>query len=232
MRFFKYVFPFVFIFFFACKSADDYVQEGNKEARQGNYELAIKKFKKAIARNPKFKDAYIQVGYCYEDMNRYEAAIKSYKELISFDPENTLALFQIGRCKDDMHKFKEAIEWYNKALITKGYNPSDSVKYQGIFDYNKDGFLGKTDEARFDVNSNEIFYNRGLAFYASGQVKKAYQDFKDCIEKGYYVGSSYYMAGLCWLKAGNKEHACEAFSKGSFYGDSLSTIQFLKNGCN
>jgi tetratricopeptide (TPR) repeat protein len=232
MQFFKYVFPFVLIFFIACKSADDYLQEGNTEARQGNYNMALEKFKKAIEKNSKFKIAYIKEGYCYEDMTQYNAAIKSYQALLVFDPKNTTALFQIGKCNEELQKFAEAIIWYNKALDSKGYGSSDSAHMQVIMNWNKEGFLGETDQAKFDVNSNEIFFNRGYAFYASGQLKKAYVDFKECIDEGYFVGSSYYMLGVCWLRSGKKDRACEAFSKGSFYGDSLSTNQLSINGCN
>jgi hypothetical protein len=42
------------------------------------------------------------------------------------------------------------------------------------------------------------------------------------------MGSSYYMVGLCWLHAGKKDRACEAFNKGSFYGDSFSRMQLSK----
>ena len=221
----------LFFFTISCKNAEYYFQEGNNEARQGNYKLAIEKFKKAIERDSKFKIAYIQEGYCYEDLTQYDAAIKSYQSLLAFDPKNTTALFQIGKCNDDLKKFTDAIEWYNKALISKGYDPADTTM-QVIMNWNKEGIIGDTDQGKFDVNSNEIFFNRGLAYYASGQSKKAFVDFKGCIDQGYFVGPSYYMIGIIWLWSKKMHQACEAFSKGSFYGDSLSTIQLSKNGCN
>jgi tetratricopeptide (TPR) repeat protein len=230
MRTLRYLLLLI-IFFTACKSAEDYVREGNNEAKAGNFKEAIEKFEYAIQKNSKIKSAYAQEGYCYEDLKEYDHAIKSYQKLLLFYPGNTIALFSIGTCKDNQQKFPEAIEWYNKALKSKGFDVSDSANVQTILNFNKDGILSESDQVVFDVNSNEIFYNRGLAYYSSGQVKKAYLDFKDCIQNGYFVGSSYYMVGLCWLHVGKKDRACDAFGKGSFYGDSLSRIQLYANAC-
>jgi tetratricopeptide (TPR) repeat protein len=134
-------------------------------------------------------------------------------------------------CLYEQVKYDKAVDWYNRALISKGYNIDDSDKAQILLDYNKEGFLGNTDAAVFDVNSNDIFFNRGLAYYSEGKIKKAYRDFEGRIESGFYMKSSYRMIGLCWLTSGERDHACEAFHKAIFYGDSLSIMELSKIGC-
>ena len=205
-----------------CYSADDYLQQGHDLALKRDYRSAILLFDKEIKKKTKLKEAYIQRGLCYESINQIDSAINDYKILVSFDPTNTTALYYIGLCKYEQKQFNEAIVYYNKAIATKGgASTSDTSRSHFILDINNDGLLGNF--APFDVPSHDIFYQRGLAYYSSKQIKKAYEDFQNCIQQNYYVGQSYYMVGLCWLTAGKKDKACEAFKQGSFNGDSLAT---------
>lgn len=222
----SYLYILIITFIISCdfKSADDYLKEGHDIGLTGNYKAAIPIFDKAIKKNPKLKEAYIQRGLCYENLQQDSLAINDYKKLLSFDPNNTTAFYYIGLCKYRQNKFEEAIENFNKALMTKGVsNPSDTSSVQIVLDLNKNGILA--DQAAFDVASYEIYYERGLAYYWTQQIKRAFYDFQSCINQKYQLGESNYMVGLCWLTANNKDKACEAFRQGAFYGDSLSKIQ-------
>lgn len=215
-------FYILILFLVGCHSADYYLKQGHDIGLTGDYKAAILLFNKAIQKNPKLKEAYIQKGLCYEYINQYDSAVISYKALLSFDPNNTMAFYYIGLCKFKHDQFKESIEYYNKAFITKGVNPSDS--FNVILDLNKDGLLGEI--AAYDIPSHELYYKRGIAYYSLKDIKKAYSDFQNCIQQGYYVGQSYYMVGLCWLAVNKNDKACDAFKEGSFNGDSLATKQF------
>jgi len=209
-------------------SADTYLKEGHDVGLTGDYKSAIKLFDKAIQKNPKLKEAYIQRGLCYENINQDDKAINDYNTLLSFDPSNTTAFYYIGLCKYKQKNFEESIQFFNKALITKGVsNPTDTSNVQIVIDFNKNGLLA-VDQAAFDVASYEIYYERGLAYYSTKQIKRAFYDFENCIRHKYMLGESNYMIGLCWLTANKKDKACEAFKQGVFYGDSLSKTQILE----
>ena len=209
-------------------SADSYLKKGHDVGVTGDYKAAIKSFDKAIQKNPKLKEAYIQRGLCYENIGQDEKAINDYNSLLSFDPSNTTAFYYIGLCKYKQKKFDEAIQFYNKALKTKGVSdPSDTSHIQVVIDFNKNGIL-TVDQAAFDVASYKIYYERGLAYYSTKQIKRAFYDFENCIRQKYMLGESNYMIGLCWLTANKKDKACEAFTRGAFYGDSLSKQQILE----
>jgi tetratricopeptide (TPR) repeat protein len=211
-------------------SADTYLKEGHDVGLTGDYKSAIKLFDKAIQKNPKLKEAYIQRGLCYESINQDDKAINDYNTLLSFDPSNTTAFYYIGLCKYKQNKFDEAIEFYNKALMTKGVSNPLDTSIQIVIDFNKNGIL-VADQAAFDVASRKIYYERGLAYYSTKQIKRAFYDFESCIRQKYMLGESNYMIGLCWLTANKKDKACEAFKRGAFYGDSLSKTQILEE-CN
>ena len=218
----KYLYILTVVVLIGCYSADDYLKEGHNVGLTGDYKRAIQLFDKAIRENPKLKEAYIQRGLCYEYRNQIDSAIKNYNALLSFDPNNTTAFYYIGLCKYKQNQFNEAIEYFNKALQTKGdSNPSDTSSKTIFVEIDKDGILG--DLEPFDVPSHEIFYQRGLAYYSTQQINRAYFDFQNCIQQRYFVGESYYMVGLCWLTVNKKDKACEAFNESSFNGDSLAT---------
>ena len=224
LRSYLYILTIIFITSCDLKSADDYLKQGHDIGLTGNYKAAITVFDKAIQKNPKLKEAYIQRGLCYENLQQDSLAINDYKKLLSFDPNNTTAFYYIGLCKYRQNKFQEAIENYDKALITKGVtNPSDTSSVQIVLDLNKNGILA--DQTAFDVAFYEIYYERGLAYYSTQQIKRAFYDFQNCINQKYQLGESNYMVGLCWLTANKKDKACEAFRQGAFYGDSFSKIQ-------
>ena len=226
----RFIIPILTISLTSCdlKTADNYLKEGHDVGLTGDYKSAIKLFDKAIQKNPKLKEAYIQRGLCYENIKQNDKAIKDYNSLLSFDSNNTTAFYYIGLCKYKQAKFDEAIAFYNKALITKGVsNPSDNSSAEIIIDFNRKGIL-LADRATFDVASYEIYFERGLAYYSTKQIKRAFYDFENCIQNKYMPGESNYMIGLCWLSSNKKDKACEAFKQGAFYGDSLSKAQILE----
>ena len=227
MKLISYLLIIAIVLLSSCesKSANDYLQDSKSVSQKGNYKEAIRFLDKAINKNPKLKEAYIQRGLSHEYLKMDDSAINDYNKLLLFDSQNTTALYYIGLCKYRQNLYGEAIEYYNKTLITKGFNPEDtSPKGQFVLNFNKNGILGE--EAKFDIASYEIFYERGLAYYQNGQIQQSYFDFENCISQGYNVGESHYMIGLCWLTANKKEKACEAFRKSSFYGSSLAKKQF------
>src|ERR1017187_2864131 len=82
-----------------CKSAEDYLSEGQDLSSEGNAKEAISLFEKAIQKNPFLKDAYIQLGLCFENLNQHDSALCVYMKLLQLYPDNTAAYYYSGICK-------------------------------------------------------------------------------------------------------------------------------------
>ena len=203
------------------KSADDYLIESNKLADNKKYKEAIALLDKAIEKDPNHRGAYLNRGLCHEKLKDFDSAILDYTALLRIDPNNVAALYNIGTCKYDLNLFQEAIEYYNKALVTKGYSiESDtSGKPSLILDLNKNGVI---EDAKFDIASNQLFYQRGLAYYQLNDFRSAYGDFYKCLTQKYYVTDCHYMIALCYIESGNKEKGCIELDKAIALGDTLS----------
>jgi len=179
-----------------CKTAEDYLSEGQDLSSAGNFKAALLIFGKAIQKNPFLKDAYIQMGLCHENLNQHDSALSVYMKLLHLYPDNTAAYYYSGICKYKQEKFDEAITFFNKALLTKGgFNSADTTSIQALIDLNKDNF--ESESAEIDIPTREILYDRGMAYYKTKQIKNACCDFANCIFQKYNTGTSYYMIALC-----------------------------------
>ena len=179
-----------------CKSAEDYLSEGQDLSSEGNTKEAISLFEKAIQKNPFLKDAYIQLGQCLENLNQHDSALRIYMKLLQLYPDNTAAYYYSGICKYSQQKYHEAIALFDKAIDTKGgFNSADTTSIQALLDLNKDNFESESVET--DIPTRDILYDRGMAYYKAGQLKSTCCDFRNCIIQKYNTGPSHYMIGLC-----------------------------------
>ena len=82
-----------------------------------------------------------------------------------------LLFITYGNCKSDLNLFQDAIDYYIKALQIKGYSLENdtSGKTNIIINWNKNGIV---ENAKFDILSTEIFYQRGLAILSTRQIKE------------------------------------------------------------
>jgi len=203
------------------RSADDYLLESNSLASKGKFKEAISLLNKAIEKYPKFREAYLNRGVYCEELKDFNSAIKSYQDLLKIDDKNTAALYYIGNCKSELNLFQDAIDYYIRALQTKGYslNNDTSGITNIIINWNKNG-IGEN--AKFDILSTEIFYQRGLAYYQLDKLRNAVNDFSYCLKQYFHVPDCHYMIALCYLESGNKVKGCSELDKAIFYGDTLA----------
>jgi|SRR5450432_101455 len=180
----------------ACKTAEDYLAEGQELNSVGNFTAALLIFEKAMQENPFLEDVYIQLGHCHESLNHPDSAIRVYMKLLQLYPDNTAAYYYTGICKYRQKKFDEAIAYFNKAIETKGgFNSADTTSIQALIDLNKDNF--ESELAEIDIPIREILYDRAMAYYKTGQIKNASCDFTNCIMQKYNTETSFYMIDIC-----------------------------------
>jgi len=212
------------LFTIHCRNAEDYFRKAEDLYEEGRLKAAIPVYDLAIGKNPFFKDAYIQKGLCFAALNLLDSAIGVFNQLQNVFPENTASHYYAGLCHFRQKKYLEAINCYNQALDCKGgfdVEGTDSIRF--LLDLNKDRL--QSEQPEIDIPSSEILYNRGMAYFKTGQARKASLDFSHCVLQEYYPGSSYYMIGLCRLALKQKKKARESFLMASRYGENLTHQQ-------
>jgi len=189
-------------------SADTYLQESKLAVEREDYRGAIELLNKAIRKNSTLKEAYLQRGLCYQKIVRKDSAISDFKTLLGLDSSNTSAWYYTGLCKYSQDKFNEAIRSYNRALLTKGItNLSDTSAFTNIADTNTNGIYKAT---AFDIPVAQLYYQRGLAYYATDQILKAYYDFKTCTAQKYNLDECSYLSSLCRIAINKSKNDSDA----------------------
>ncbi len=203
------------------KSADTYLEESRQAVAREDYRNAINLLNKAIQKDSQLKEAYLQRGLCYENISKKDSAVIDYRTVLNLDPNNTTAWYYTGLCKYSQNKLDEAIESYSRALITKGaINPSDSSAARFIADTNAVTTFQKNGMP--DILPVQLYYQRGLAYYAAQQPQKAYRDFQTCIAQKYNLDECLYLSSVC-REAGNKSNTpCDTFKLNSAQGKNMA----------
>jgi tetratricopeptide (TPR) repeat protein len=203
-------YPIIFILAFiltSCvfKSAKDYFDEAAKLEEQEKYSEAIILLDKAIEKQPEFIGAIINRGADKSALKKYDEAIKDYQLVLNIDKKNTLAVFNIANNKKRLKDYKSAITYYDQALDTKGgqYLTIDWVDNPNFPD----------DKAAFDVNTFDIVYQRGLAYYELDSLNKAASDFNNCIKNNSNIVDATFFLSQTYFKASRMTDGCEYLSK-------------------
>lgn len=187
--------------------------------QNGKYLEAINILDKVIELKPDFLGAYINRGADYAELGMYKKAIENYKQVIKLDPKNQLALFNIAN--NYQYKFNdyyEAIKYYDKALMFKKLNKL-SIK------------INNTDIQiqQFEIPENQIYFERGNAFYNIKQFENALFDFKLSFKEQQDNPESTYMIGASLHMLGRKNEACIEFKKAKNLGFELAKSEYKIN---
>ena len=100
--------------------------------RQGEYEKALNKLKKAQTADPKYPPIYNALGLLYQQVGELEQAEDYYKQAISLEPTNSSTLNNYGLFLCSNNRFDEAEETFHKATSNPLYEtPEISISNAG-----------------------------------------------------------------------------------------------------
>jgi len=132
----------VLLFLGGCNKlkARDQLNKGVQAYKNAKYELAIERFKNAVALDPKLLNARLYLATAYaqqyvpgadtpENNQMGEQAIDEYKKVLQRDSTNTNSVKGIASLYFNMKKFDQAKEYHEKA---KQLDPNDPEEYYSI----------------------------------------------------------------------------------------------------
>ena len=192
------------------KSSSDYNSEAEKLEQEGKYKEAITLLDKALKKDTENIYTLISRGVDKSILEDYKGAIEDYTTIIEIDPDNTLAYLNRGKNKKRIEDFQGAIEDFEKAIKTKGGE-------QIYIDLVENSFIKSGFE--FDVEMEEVRFERGIARYNIDSLEIAFEDFNFCVQKNFELSESYYWRGLIYLAYDMKVEACNDLMKSKELGD-------------
>lgn len=93
-----------------------YLHAGQWNVRDGEYELAIDAFRKALELNPENTEARVALAGALLALQRLEEAREEIDEALAQDPANTKGHWIAGALCEEQGRFQEAVRCYQRAL--------------------------------------------------------------------------------------------------------------------
>ena len=186
----------------------------NIDAR--NEEDGIIQYTERINNNQADIESILIRGVCYSNLNRHEEAIKDFDAALKLDPSNKTAISYRAASVGSTGDLEGSIEGFKRLLEL---NPEDYNALASIGTLLPS--LGRFGEAlpylnrAIEIDSAEagLFTARGICEYHTDESRKAIDDLKEALGRGFEnVLATYYLA-LAQECAGERTEALETLSK-------------------
>lgn len=181
----KYLFVITMTILFttalSAQTFDEHMKLGKSAEKDGDYEVAIKEYSRAIALNPRHSFTRFRRSICYEQRNDYNAAYADIDTAIQIDPWYEYYYSVRGRYLYELDKYEAALKDLNRAL--EADSTIDLGFYYRYLVYKKLGDLPQsfrdiTKAVRLDPQFSRYIYNRGDLFKEFGERDSAIASYK------------------------------------------------------
>ncbi len=109
--------------------AVDFYSKAIDASKKEDWKEAIKNYKSAVEKDPKFIYAWDNMGLCYRRIGEYDNAIHAYKKSLEIDPNGKMPLQNMAYAYVHKKEYQKAIDSY---LALDKVHPGDAEVYYGI----------------------------------------------------------------------------------------------------
>lgn len=109
------------------KAAELHVKLGTGYMRQGRYEVALEKLKKALEYDPKSSTAHTVIAVLYGQIGETEKSGFHYREAVKVNPEDGGAQNNLGAYLCDQGQYAEAEQHFLKAIDNPFYKTPEAA---------------------------------------------------------------------------------------------------------
>jgi tetratricopeptide (TPR) repeat protein len=150
----------------------------------GDTVRAVGDLKKTVDQDQEFFEAYLELGELYS-MKKDKIAADYLRNALNIRPDNKDALYLLGMFYQETGQYEKAIDTY--AILGKVDTTFRNAPYNTGYIYLvylndfKKAIIFFSQALRRDPEYAEAYYNRGYAYELSGQIEKAYSDYKSSL---------------------------------------------------
>lgn len=151
-----------------AKTALQYYDEGIDLQDKEKYVEALAAFKKAIAKNPNYKEALYSAGWTSNELKNYTESLTYLLKAKSLWPTEAKVYLELGYAYEKLNKKTDAIETYNKCLSIQ-HDYSLAYKYLGSLYYDDGNYkkalenLESYIEYEPDTRDADVYYRKGVS---------------------------------------------------------------------
>ncbi|MDF2545768.1 MAG: copper amine oxidase family protein [Anaerosolibacter sp.] len=193
-----------------------YNEMGYNAQLDGNYQIALEYYNKAIAFNPYNDAAYNNIGWALVDLQRYEEALEACNKSIELEPNDAVPYVNKGNALFGLGRYEDAIQSYNKAISL-----DDSIKFSYYGKGKSLIGLEKYEEAQepfqkyiqLDPEDPDAYYYLACVLAELGKYDEAIRYYDKSIEIEPQFISSVYGKSRCYAFLNNLPEAINNLRK-------------------
>jgi tetratricopeptide (TPR) repeat protein len=193
------------------------LQEGNRYAREKQYDKAVDAYRQAIELNSNLAAAYHGLGTTYFNMGRVGDSLEPLRTTVRLDPNNSVAHLNLGITLASLRLADEALKELNEA---KRLSPNDARIHNEIGNVLHNSF-GRIDDAlaeyiesrRLNPNVPAIHHNIGLMLMRLGRFSEAIAPFEEALRLSPDYRNARYFLSDAYTKTGSYDKAIESWNK-------------------
>ncbi|HEX2684933.1 MAG TPA: tetratricopeptide repeat protein [Ferruginibacter sp.] len=150
------------------QTAEQFYNEGQKLEKKFKYAEALVSYKKAIAKDPKYKEAQFGAGWINNELKKYADAIPFLQKAKDLWPNEAKIYLELGYANEKLGKKNEAIKNYDKCL---SLDPEYALayKYLGRMYYDDGDYtkslenLKKYFQNEPESKDDDLYYRKGVS---------------------------------------------------------------------
>lgn len=197
-------------------TAEEYNTRGLSHAKNGEFDLAIADFRKAIKIASDYVEAYCNIGIVYDSKGKYDIAIENYNKAIQLRPDYAAAYNNRGVTFVEKGEFDLAMNDFNSAIelkrdYAKAYNNRGAL-YRIKGDFNRT-IKDCSKAIQLEPYYADPYNNRGAAYRNKGEIDHAIKDYNTAIQLHPNFFKAYYNRGIAYQEKRDYDLAIGDYSK-------------------
>jgi len=182
----------------------------------GQIDLAVGCFEKAVAIKPDFTDAHYNLGLTLQELNQLDAAVKSYQVTLSLQKNYIKAYNNLGIIYKELGQMEDAVKSYNQAIALR---PDYAEAHNNLGTTLQE--MGQLDEAvkcyekALEVQPNyaEVHNNLGNTLNLLDQTDEALNSYKQALSINPDYADANNNIGIIYQEMGQVEEAIKYYKK-------------------
>ena len=200
----------------AATPADDWVDAGNTDFAQGDYEQALLAYEKAISLDPGHAVAWSNRGGALNNLKRYDEGLAASEKAIALDPKFAMAWSNKGVALYGLLRYDEALVALDRAIALDPNLPNAWNNRAAVLSDMKryDEALPACDRAiALDPGLANAWNNKGVALTNLGRIEEALAALEQAVILDPTLAVAWSNRGDTLQKLGRSDEASASYQK-------------------
>jgi len=196
--------------------SEAYYNKGIIEYEEGQYDLSIENFKKAIEINDSNFDYHYNLGLAYIKTEEYDLAVTSFNKAIVLNPRDFDIYQNLGLAFFNKGEFLKAAKAYKKAVMLNSNDPENfenaGAAYFSLKNYKEAIFYFKQ-AVKLEPRNSTYNYNLAYTYYEAENYESAEDYLISTLNYNRQNEDAYLLLGKVYLKQHDSLLAKDNFEK-------------------